>query len=234
LLSTIKDAMPTTRSYNDLCPIARALDVVGERWALLVIRELLLGPQRFSDLRLALPGVSSNLLTDRLRELEVRGVVRRRVLPPPAGSSVYELTDRGLRLEPVLDALGAWGASESPPANGSLSATAVLLFLRGSLRSNPAAPAGTFRLRLGDRTWTLAARAGSKSGTSPSGGLVIEIEPGDPPGPDAGIRTDPTTLNALLLDPGDLDAALATGAAEIEGDVDALRGLLTAVTARGS
>jgi DNA-binding HxlR family transcriptional regulator len=117
LLSTIKDAMPTTRSYNDLCPIARALDVVGERWALLVIRELLLGPQRFSDLRLALPGVSSNLLTDRLRELEVRGVVRRRVLPPPAGSSVYELTDRGLRLEPVLDALGAWGASETGPGH---------------------------------------------------------------------------------------------------------------------
>ena len=64
--------MPTTRSYNDLCPIARALDVVGERWALLVVRELLLGPQRFSDLRGALPGVSSNLLTDRLRELEAR------------------------------------------------------------------------------------------------------------------------------------------------------------------
>jgi DNA-binding HxlR family transcriptional regulator len=215
--------MPTTRSYNDLCPIARALDVVGERWALLVVRELLLGPQRFSDLRDALPGVSSNLLTDRLRELEAHAVVRRRVLPPPAGSSVYELTDRGHRLEAVLDALGDWGATESPPDDGSLSATAVLLFLRGSVRANPIAPSGTFRLQLGDRAWTLAPREG-----------VVEIEPGDPAAADAGIRTDPATLNALLLDPGGLDAALATGAAEPEGDVAALRRLLTAAAPRGS
>jgi DNA-binding HxlR family transcriptional regulator len=215
--------MPTTRSYNDLCPIARALDVVGERWALLVVRELLLGPQRFSDLRAELPGVSSNLLTDRLRELEARGVVRRRVLPPPAGSSVYELTDRGHRLEAVLDALGDWGAAESPPADGSLSATAVLLFLRGSLRVNPAPLSGTFRLQLDNRAWTLVRREG-----------VLEIEPGDVETADAGIHTDPITLNALLLDPEGLDAALATGVAEIEGDVDALRRLLTAVAASGS
>jgi DNA-binding HxlR family transcriptional regulator len=209
--------MPTTRSYNDLCPIARALDIVGERWALLVVRELLLGPQRFSDLRGALPGVSSNLLTDRLRELEARGVVRRRVLLPPAGSSIYELTDRGRRLETVLDALGEWGATESAPVDGSLSATSVLLFLRGSLRANPAAPSGTFRLRLENRAWTLAPRDG-----------VVEIEPGDPSTADAGIQTTPTTLNALLLDPGGLDAALATGAAQAEGDVDAVRRLLVA------
>jgi DNA-binding HxlR family transcriptional regulator len=215
--------MPTTRSYNDLCPIARALDVVGERWALLVVRELLFGPQRFSDLRAELPGVSSNLLTDRLRELEARGVVRRRVLPPPAGSPVYELTDRGRRLEAVLDALGDWGADESPPADGSLSATAVLLFLRGSLRANPAAPSDTFRLQLENRVWTLVRRQ-----------RLFEIEPGDVEVADAGIHTDPITLNALLLDPDGLDAALATGAAEIEGDADALRRLLTAVAASGS
>jgi DNA-binding HxlR family transcriptional regulator len=215
--------MPTTRSYHDLCPIARALDAVGERWALLVVRELLLGPQRFSDLRGALPGVSSNLLTDRLRELEARGIVRRRILPPPAGSSVYELTDRGQRLEPVLDALGEWGATEPPPTEGSLSATAVLLFLRDSLRAHPAAPSGMFRLRLGNRAWTLASHDG-----------VLEIEPGDPAAADAGIHTDPLTLNALLLDPGGLDAALATGAAEAEGDVDAVRRLLTAVATRPS
>jgi DNA-binding HxlR family transcriptional regulator len=215
--------MPTTRSYNDLCPIARALDVVGERWALLVVRELLLGPQRFSDLRDALPGVSSNLLTDRLRELEARGVVRRRVLPPPAGSSVYELTDRGGRLEPVLDALGEWGATESPPADGSLSATAVLLFLRGSLRAHPVAPSDTCRLRLENRAWTVVRRDG-----------VLEIEPGDTEAADAVIRTDPITLNALLFDPDGLDAAVATGEAEIEGNVDALRRLLTAVAPGGS
>jgi DNA-binding HxlR family transcriptional regulator len=215
--------MPTTRSYNDLCPIARALDVVGERWALLVVRELLLGPQRFSDLRDALPGVSSNLLTDRLRELERRGVIRRRVLPPPAGSSIYELTDRGRRLEGVLDALGDWGAAESPPADGSLSAIAVLLFLRGSARANPGPASGTFRLRLEKRAWTLATREG-----------VIDVQPGDHDPVDAEIRTDPVTLNALLLDPGGLDAALATGAAEVEGDAVALRRLLTTATPRSS
>src|ERR1700733_9314856 len=101
--------MPTSRSYGDACGIARALDVVGERWALLVVRELLFGPQRFSDLRRGLPGASSNMLTDRLRELEAHGVVRRRTLPPPAACSVYELTARGRDLEPTLDALGAWG-----------------------------------------------------------------------------------------------------------------------------
>jgi hypothetical protein len=170
-----------------------------------------------------MPGVSSNLLTDRLRELEARGVVRRRVLPPPAASSVYELTDRGRELEAVLDALGEWGAAESPAVDGSLSATAVLLFLRGSLRANPAAPSGRFRLAFENRTWALTTGAGT-----------AEIEPGDTGPADAGIRTDPDTLSALLLDPGGLDAALATAAVEIEGDVDSIRALLTAVTPRSS
>src|SRR5437764_1279754 len=127
--------MPTSRSYADLCPVARGLDVVGERWALLVVRELVLGAQRFSDLRRALPRASSNMLTDRLRELEARGVIQRRMLPPPAASWVYELTERGRELEPVLDALGTWGRAEPPPADGSLTATSVLIFLRGSARA---------------------------------------------------------------------------------------------------
>jgi DNA-binding HxlR family transcriptional regulator len=94
--------MPTSRSYGDACPIARALDVVGERWALMVVRELLLGPQRFSDLRRALPQASSNLVTDRLRELELRGVIHRRRVPSPANAWVYELTEWGRELEPIL------------------------------------------------------------------------------------------------------------------------------------
>src|SRR3979490_2847091 len=100
--------MPTSRSYGDRCGIARALDVVGERWALLLVRELLLGPQRLSDLRFALPKASSNLIADRLHELDDRGVVRRRKLPPPANSWVYELTDWGRGLEPIVLALGDW------------------------------------------------------------------------------------------------------------------------------
>lgn len=99
--------MPTNRSYRDSCGIARALDVVGERWALLVVRELLLAPQRFSELRHALPHVSSNLLADRLRELEHRGVVHR--------GEAYELTDWGRKLEPIVRALGDWGSTPRNP-----------------------------------------------------------------------------------------------------------------------
>src|SRR5581483_11856359 len=112
------------RTYGDACGIARALDVVGERWALLVVRELLLGPLRFSDLRRALPKASSNLIADRLRELDERGVIHRRRLPPPAGSWVYELTEWGRELENVVLALGAWGLRvEKPPEPSTLSAT---------------------------------------------------------------------------------------------------------------
>jgi DNA-binding HxlR family transcriptional regulator len=101
--------MATMRTYDDGCAAAHALDLVGERWALLVVRELLLGPKRFTDLRAGLPAVSSNVLSQRLRELEQAGVVRRRRLPPPAGSRVYELTDWGMELEPVIIRLGRWG-----------------------------------------------------------------------------------------------------------------------------
>src|SRR3954449_3642338 len=102
--------MATKRTYGDRCGVARALDVVGERWALLVVRELLLGPKRFTDLRAGLPHVSPNVLSQRLRELEEAGIVRRRKLPPPAGSRVYELTEWGEELEPIVTRLGAWGA----------------------------------------------------------------------------------------------------------------------------
>ena len=131
--------MPTTRSYGDACGIARALDIVGERWALLVVRELLLGPQRFTDLRRALPGASTNLIADRLRELEGRGVLRRRQLPAPAASRVYELTEWGQELEPVLLALGGWPGDPAPAA-----ARHAQRHFRPALpaRLGPARPAG--------------------------------------------------------------------------------------------
>src|SRR5688572_21078405 len=98
------------RSYEDGCAAAHALDIVGERWALLVVRELLLGPKRFTDLRTGLPGISPNVLASRLGELERTAVVRRRRLMPPAGSWVYELTPWGRELEPIILGLGHWGA----------------------------------------------------------------------------------------------------------------------------
>lgn len=99
----------TQRSYNQYCPIARALDLIGERWSLLIIRDLLLGPKRFSDLRAGLPGIGTNILTDRLKVLEQAGVIARRVLPPPAASTVYELTPYGRELDGPLQALAQWG-----------------------------------------------------------------------------------------------------------------------------
>jgi DNA-binding HxlR family transcriptional regulator len=100
----------TVRSYRQHCGIARALDLVGERWALLVVRDLVLGPKRFTDLRASLPGIATNVLTQRLKQLERDGIVSRRLLPPPAASTVYELTEFGRELEPVLLAFGRWGA----------------------------------------------------------------------------------------------------------------------------
>ena len=119
------------RTYGDPCGIARALDVVGERWALLVVRELLLGPKRFTDLRSGLPHVGPDVLSQRLRELESAGVVRRGKLPPPAGSRVYELTERGRELEPVILALGRWGSRAPFPAgSGELGVDALILALK--------------------------------------------------------------------------------------------------------
>jgi len=108
----------TQRRYDQYCPIAGALDLVGERWTLLIVRELLRGPARFTDLRNGLTGVPPNLLSIRLRELEAGGLVARRELPPPAARTVYELTEDGRGLEPVLRALVRWGMSRLPPPDG--------------------------------------------------------------------------------------------------------------------
>jgi DNA-binding HxlR family transcriptional regulator len=214
--------MPTSRSYSDSCAIARALDVVGERWALLVVRELLLGPQRFSDLRHALPGASSNLVADRLRELAGRGVIHRRKLPAPASSWVYDLTEWGRDLEPILLALGGWGMHVPlPPTPTTLSATSVLLFLRTSARPDPGAPPATYRLELDNRVWTVRAEAGR-----------LQVQPGEPASPDASIRADPAAFNALLEAPAQLDAAVSGGSVVAAGDLSALHRLLQAVIAR--
>src|SRR5919202_955393 len=119
------------RRYEDACGAAHALDLLGERWALLVIRELMLGPKRFSDLRSDLPGISANVLTQRLEGLEANGLVRRRRLPPPASAQVYELTDWGYEAEPIIQTLGRW-ATRSPGHNPRLplSATSLMLSFR--------------------------------------------------------------------------------------------------------
>lgn len=205
--------MPTSRSYRDSCAIARALDVVGERWALLVVRELLFAPQRFSELRHALPQISSNLLADRLRELENNGVIRR------GGPQVYELTEWGQKLGPILLALGDWGIdAPQPPAPAALSATSVLIFLQGAARPDPAAPPMTCRLELDGRVWTVRLASGR-----------AEVQPGEPATADVSLRTEPRTLAALLTDPDNLATACADGSVAVVGDLSAVDRLLRAV-----
>ena len=114
--------------YQDACGAAHALELVGERWALLVMRELMFGPRRFSDLRVALPGISANVLTQRLESLEASGIVERLRLPPPASVQVYGLTPWGLEAEPIFQALGRW-AARSPAHDPALPLSAVSLML---------------------------------------------------------------------------------------------------------
>lgn len=210
--------MPTSRSYRDSCAIARALDVVGERWALLIVRELLLAPQRFSELRHALPHVSSNLLADRLRELERNGVVRR--LAPADGPRAYELTERGRKLESVLLALSDWGMdAPQPPPPSALSATSVLIFLQAAARPDPAAPPTTCRLELDGRAWTVRMASGR-----------VEVQPGEPAAAAASLRTEPKTFSTLLTDPAALATACADGSVAVVGDLSVIDRLLHAVT----
>jgi DNA-binding HxlR family transcriptional regulator len=210
--------MPTSRSYRDSCAIARALDVVGERWALLVVRELLLAPQRFSELRHALPHISSNLLADRLRELEGNGVIRR--LAPTEGPRAYELTERGRELEPVLLALSDWGmGAPQPPPPRALSATSVLIFLQHAARPDPGAPPINCRLELDGRVWTVRLASGR-----------VQVQLGEPATAAVSLRTEPETLSALLADPATLATACADGSIAVVGDLSAIDRLLHAVT----
>jgi DNA-binding HxlR family transcriptional regulator len=137
------------RRYDDACGTAHALDLIGERWALLVMRELMLGPKRFSDLRSDLPGVSANVLTQRLEGLESAGLLVRRRLPPPVSAQVYELTPWGYEAEPIVQSLGRW-AARSPAHDPTLpiSATSIMLSFRTMFDG---ARAAGFKGRIGFR-----------------------------------------------------------------------------------
>jgi DNA-binding HxlR family transcriptional regulator len=206
------------RTYEDGCAAAHALDLVGERWALLVVRELLLGPKRFTDLRAGLPHASPNVLSQRLRELEGAGVVRRRKLPPPAASRVYELTEWGEELEPVVISLGRWGArSPSRPRDAGLGVDSLILSLRTMF--DPRAAEGieaSFELRLGEDVFRAEVADGR-----------FEIDREGAEQPAAAIEADPATLAALVYEGRPLDEALRSGKVEIEGDAEAVERFLT-------
>jgi len=200
--------MATARTYGEHCAVARALDVVGERWALLVVRELLLGPKRFTDLRAGLPNAKPSVLSQRLRELEAAGVVRRRTLAPPSGARVYELTDDGEDLEPIVIALGHWG-SRLPTRPGAVHGSDSLVLALKS-RFDPDAARGVdgrFELRLATDRYRIEVSDGQ-----------LSARRGELEAPDAVIETDPDTLGAVLLDGRQLDGALDSGAIALAGD----------------
>jgi DNA-binding HxlR family transcriptional regulator len=198
--------MGTKRSYGDACRFAYALDLVGERWALLVVRELLLGPKRFTDLRGGLPNASPNILSERLRELEQGGVVHRRKLPPPAASQVYELTEWGKELEPVVTKLGAWGArSPLSPEHQEIGTDSIVLALRSLFDRNAAVGLeASYELRLGEEQFRIDVAGGE-----------LVLERGEADDPAAAIETDAPTLAGLLTGQLPLEDALESGAAAV-------------------
>jgi DNA-binding HxlR family transcriptional regulator len=203
------------RSYDQFCGLAVALDVVGERWTLLLVRDLALGPQRYSDLLAGLPGMGTNLLADRLRRLEADDVVRRTTLPPPAATTVYELTDSGRELAEALLPLAVWGARRldyTKPA-GRHRADWLLLALRANFRTEAAVGVqDTYEFRIDGAAFHVRVRDGQ-----------IDVRRGPAPdGADAVIETDLPTLMELGV--GRLTAAQAVKRkrARIDADPDAL------------
>jgi len=205
------------RTYDDGCAAAHALDLVGERWALLVVRELLLGPKRFTDLKAGLPGASPNVLSQRLRELEGAGIVRRRKLPPPAASRVYELTEWGEELEPVIVRLGRWGArSPSKPRDAALGVDSLVLSFRTMF--DPRAAEGltaSYELRFGEDQFHAVVDDSR-----------FEISRGSADRPDAIVETDSDTLAALVYAGRPLAEVLESGDLKIEGDGSAVERFL--------
>ena len=144
-----------TKRYDQYCPIAHSLDLIGDRWSLMVVRELLRGPKRYTDLVAGLSGIGTNILASRLRDLETHGILTRQTLAPPAASKVYELTDYGRDLEPVLHELGMWGArSLGPPSSGPPLFDGWLGNALNCAMA-PLAPPGRFEFRVGDEVASL-------------------------------------------------------------------------------
>lgn len=202
--------MSERRKYGQGCGTAYALDVIGDRWALLVVRELILGPKRFTDLREGLPGIGPNVLSQRVKELEDNGVLRRRVLPPPAGSTVYELTDWGRELEDIVVRLGRWGArSPAMPREAESQAEWVVLGMKAIYAPAQPQPRSVYELRFGDDEvfWAIADDG------------RLEVGRGEPPlEPDAVLSADVQTIAQLMQGQIKPAAALRSGAVELEGD----------------
>lgn len=210
----------TSRSYHQYCGLAYALDKVGERWTILIIRELVAGPRRYKDLIQGLPGISTNLLATRLKSLEEAGLLLRRILPPPAGSTVYELTPLGLGLEEALIELGKWGSQFVPPSaeeaallNVGSYALTLKTFFRPELAQDMEE---AYELHIDDEVMQVRISGGE-----------IEVEQGTAVNPTAIFHTDIATYLGLLQRQIQPDEAIAAGRIQIAGDPEALNRFLS-------
>lgn len=223
----VKKAEKSRRSYDQYCAVARGLDVIGERWTLLIVRDLLLGPKRYKDLLEGLPGIGTNLLADRLHEMERLGLVERTQLPPPAGSTVYELTEAGEALEAALIAIGRWGArylAGGPRRTDVLVPRAYFVAIRAAFRPEMAKDLretyefrignlGVFEVRVEDQRAFTAERQASR--------------------PDAVFSMDVQTLNALLFQVLSAKDAAESGRVQISGDRSALERFIKIFALKG-
>jgi DNA-binding HxlR family transcriptional regulator len=213
------------RSYDQYCGLAQALDVVGDRWTLLIVRELFIGGAcRYTDLQHGLPGIATNLLADRLRQLEEHGVITREAAPPPVATTLFRLTPRGEELRPVLTALGRWGA----PLLADVSDDAkfrshwLVLPLQIHLADHaPDRPPAAIEVRTGDEPLTVEVADGE-----------VLICPGAAPAPDVTISGGPPVVAQLLFGQLALDAAVDQGVV-IEGDPAVLARVQPAVLGEG-
>lgn len=197
------------RSYGQYCGFARALELVGERWALLILRDLLVGPKRFGEIQRGLPGIPTNILTARLNELEESGIIRRRVMPRPAKGVAYELTDDGLGLEDTILALGRWGALRlgEPRPDETVTEDSVATALRTTFRPEAAGKAKvTYLLRLG----SIQVHASIRNG-------AIAVGRGEVEKPDLIIETGPA-LRLLMANEVSAAEAIKKKLVRLTGD----------------
>lgn len=208
------------RSYHQYCGLAYALDIVGERWTLLIVRELVAGPRRFTDLMEGLPGVSTNLLTGRLKSLEQQGILRRRTLPPPAGAAVYELTPLGQGLEKALLELGRWGSQFVPPSpEGAhlLHLASYALTPKTFFRAEAAAAVDdVYELHIDDEVLQVQIRQGK-----------IHVQQGESLKPDVALHASMPVYMQLFAGKMTLEEACAAGGIRIDGDPETLRRFFT-------
>jgi DNA-binding HxlR family transcriptional regulator/putative sterol carrier protein len=208
------------RSYNQFCALAYALDVVGERWTLLIIRELMAGPRRFKDLIDGLPDISTNLLSERLKNLEQQEIIIRRVLPPPAGSTVYELTPFGAALETAVLELGKWGARLLPASLEGIalpSVGAMTLAIKAFFHPQQAQHVNeTYELHLGKEVLQVQVNEGA-----------LRVQAGQSFKADVVFHTDMPIFLGLFAGQLQPEQALEAGLIRIEGDREALKRFLT-------